>query len=85
MLAMDSGDKTDIDKCRKAFRKQHTQESLQRKSAAKPLTYLKTTNFAILFLPSESVFAEALRNYLNKSQIYADYNISISGPNLKTS
>ncbi|MCB5250604.1 MAG: DNA recombination protein RmuC [Candidatus Cloacimonadales bacterium] len=78
MLAMDSGDKTDIDKCRKAFESSILESA--KKISSKYINPPKTTNFAILFLPSESVFAEALRNYPLINQIYTDYNISISGP-----
>ena len=81
-LALDAGDKTDIDSSRKAlFADIRTQaKSISEKYILPP----KTTDFAMMFLPTEGLFMEVVNNPELYEQLSRDYKVNITGPTTMT-
>ena len=76
--AYDSGDKTAIEDKRKQLtaRVKAFAKSISEKYINPPIT----TDFALMFIPSEGVFAEILSRTDAVEQIRRDYKITIAGP-----
>ena len=75
--AYDSGNKEDIEKSGKALEKSIVEQakSIHDKYIYPPYT----TNFAIMFLPSESLYAEVVRREVF-SKIQQEFHVTVAGP-----
>lgn len=80
--ALESSDTTEIDKSRKAlFNAVKAQaKSISEKYIVPP----KTTDFAIMFLPTEGLFMEIVNNPELYEQISRDYKVNVTGPTTMT-
>lgn len=73
----------DIEEYGKAFERRLRDEAKKIKEKYVKVPY--TTEFAILFLPTESLYAEALRRPGLAQSIAAEYRITIAGPSVLSS
>ncbi|MCL1813840.1 MAG: DNA recombination protein RmuC [Treponema sp.] len=76
--AYNSGDKKNIDEARKAFSR--TVKNFAKDIRDKYIDPPNTTDFAIMFLPFESEYAEVVRDPELFESIQRDYKINITGP-----
>ena len=78
MEGMEAGDKDMIDAARKALavRMRLFAKEIHRKYIAPPYT----TDFAILFLPTEGLYAEVAQNPALFESLQRDYRVTITGP-----
>lgn len=75
--AYDTGTKEDIEKMGKALEKSIVDQA---KSISEKYIYPPyTTNFAIMFLPSESLYAEVVRREVF-SKIQQEFHVTVAGP-----
>ena len=81
-MALESNDSLEIDKTRKAlFNAVKAQaKSISEKYIVPP----KTTDFAIMFLPTEGLFMEVVNNPELYEQISRDYKVNVTGPTTMT-
>jgi len=81
-MALESNEPLEIDKTRKAlFNAVKAQaKSISEKYIVPP----KTTDFAIMFLPTEGLFMEVVNNPELYEQISRDYKINVTGPTTMT-
>ena len=82
VAALESGDKTNIENCRKMLRTTILSEakSIQNKYIDPP----NTTDFAIMFLPFEGLYAEVVNMGLLE-ELQNKYNVNIAGPSTMAS
>ena len=80
--ALESGDKDQIDSSRKAlFNAVKTQaKSISQKYIFPP----KTTDFAIMFLPTEGLFMEVVNNPALYEQLSREFKVNVTGPTTMT-
>ena len=78
LKAYDDGSKADIEVCRKALRKDVIEQA--KKIHDKYIEVPKTTEFAMMFVPTESLYAEILRIPGVDEEIRQKYSISLSSP-----
>jgi len=78
LLAYDSGDKAMIDSAKKIFYSaiETAAKDIQNKYINPP----ETTDFAIMFLPFEGIYAEVVRNSDLLSKLQVNYKVVIAGP-----
>ncbi len=78
LLAYDSGDKGMIDSAKKIFYSAivTAAKDIQNKYINPP----ETTDFAIMFLPFEGIYAEVVRNSDLLSKLQVNYKVVIAGP-----
>ena len=76
--AYDDGNKVDIETYRRALRKDVVEQA--KKIHDKYIDVPKTTEFAMMFVPTESLYAEILRIPGVDEEIRQKYSISISSP-----
>jgi DNA recombination protein RmuC len=78
LLAYDSGDKAMIDSAKKIFYSaiETAAKDIQNKYINPP----ETTDFAIMFLPFEGIYAEFVRNSDLLSKLQVNYKVVIAGP-----
>ncbi|MGN0788550.1 MAG: DNA recombination protein RmuC, partial [Christensenellales bacterium] len=76
--ATERGDMAEIEKERKQLKLRIKEEakSIKEKYIAPP----KTTNFAIIYLPSEGLYAEVVKDSELCNELQAKYNITVCGP-----
>jgi len=81
-MALESNDSLEIEKTRKAlFNAVKAQaKSISEKYIVPP----KTTDFAIMFLPTEGLFMEVVNNPELYEQISRDYKVNVTGPTTMT-
>jgi len=77
-LAHDSGDVTAIDAAQRAL--EATVKRMARDICEKYMDVPNTTNFGIMFLPFEGLFAEVVRKASLLEEIQRDCNVIITGP-----
>lgn len=77
MDAYESGDKTEVDRCKSALRQRLKGEAkdIRTKYIAPP----DTTDFGIMFLPFEGLYAEAV-NMGMVEELQREYKVTIAGP-----
>ncbi|MBR5389626.1 DNA recombination protein RmuC [Candidatus Saccharibacteria bacterium] len=78
LKAYDDGNKTEIEAYRKALRKDVVEQA--KKIHDKYIDVPKTTEFAMMFVPTESLYAEILRISGVDEEIRQKYSISLSSP-----
>jgi len=78
LKAYDDGSKTEIETYRKALRKDVVEQA--KKIHDKYIEVPKTTEFAMMFVPTESLYAEILRIPGVDEEIRQKYSISLSSP-----
>ncbi len=78
LKAYDNGDKADVDAYRKALRNDVVAQA--KKIHDKYIEVPKTTEFAMMFVPTESLYAEILRIPGVDEEIRQKYSISLSSP-----
>ena len=78
LKAYDEGSKTEIETWRKALRKDVVEQA--KKIHDKYIEVPKTTEFAMMFVPTESLYAEILRIPGVDEEIRQKYSISLSSP-----
>jgi len=76
--AFEEGNKTDIDSTQKALVK--TIEKFAKEISDKYIDPPHTTDFAVMFLPVEGIYAEVLRHPQLFEKIQRQYKITITGP-----
>lgn len=76
--ALDSGSQADAEEARKTLRQRVLKEA--RDIATKYIVPPKTTDFALLFVPTESLYAELLRMDGLSEELQARYRIVLTGP-----
>lgn len=78
LAAQETGEKTDIERATKAF------ESAIREQAKlihdKYIDVPNTTNFAIMYLPTEGLFAEVVRSPGLSSELQNKFRVQVNGP-----
>lgn len=82
LAAQDAGDTEACDVFRRELKNRIRQEA--RKIAGLYISPPKTTDFAILYLPTESLFAEVVREADMIADLYRDYRIVVAGPSSMT-
>jgi len=75
---LEQGDKAQIDVARKELAKQL--RTFAKNIADKYIASPHTTEFAILFLPTEGLYAEVAQNPVLFEQLQRDYRVTITGP-----
>lgn len=78
LAAYDKGEKTEILDCRKKLKRDVLDQA--KKIQEKYIDPPKTTDFALMFLPTESLYAEVLRIPGLDDEIRKKYHISLSSP-----
>ena len=78
IAAYDEGKKTDIETYRKALSNDVKEQA--KKISTKYIDPPKTTDFAIMFVPTESLYAEIIRIAGLSDEIRKKYNISLASP-----
>ena len=78
LKAYDDGNKSEIEAYRKALRKDVVEQA--KKIHDKYIEVPKTTEFAMMFVPTESLYAEILRIPGVDEEIRQKYSISLSSP-----
>ena len=78
IAAYDEGKKTDIETYRKALSNDVKEQA--KKISSKYVDPPKTTDFAIMFVPTESLYAEIIRIAGLSDEIRKKYNISLASP-----
>ncbi|MBQ6130257.1 DNA recombination protein RmuC [Candidatus Saccharibacteria bacterium] len=78
LAAYDKGNKTEIDDFRKKLKKDVLDQA--KKIQEKYIDPPKTTDFALMFLPTESLYAEVLRIPGLDEEVRKKYHISLSSP-----
>ena len=78
LKAYDEGSKAEIETYRKALRKDVVEQA--KKIHDKYIEVPKTTEFAMMFVPTESLYAEILRIPGVDEEIRQKYSISLSSP-----
>ncbi|MBR3131246.1 DNA recombination protein RmuC [Candidatus Saccharibacteria bacterium] len=78
LKAYDDGSKSEIETYRKALRKDVVEQA--KKIHDKYIEVPKTTEFAMMFVPTESLYAEILRISGVDEEIRQKYSISLSSP-----
>ncbi|MBQ7802449.1 DNA recombination protein RmuC [Candidatus Saccharibacteria bacterium] len=78
LKAYDDGEKSEIEAYRKALRKDVVEQA--KKIHDKYIEVPKTTEFAMMFVPTESLYAEILRIPGVDEEIRQKYSISLSSP-----
>lgn len=76
--AQERGDKTEIDDAGKALERAIVEQA--KIIAKKYIEPPHTTDFAIMYLPTEGLFAEVVRRPGLASKLYSDHRVSIAGP-----
>lgn len=76
--ASDAGDKTAVDMARKALRERVKYEA--RSINEKYIKVPYTTNFAVLYVPNEGLYAEILRDGSFASDLQTQYRVTVCGP-----
>ncbi|MBQ3476312.1 DNA recombination protein RmuC [Candidatus Saccharibacteria bacterium] len=76
--AYDDGNKADIETYRKALSNDVKEQA--KKISTKYIDPPKTTDFAIMFVPTESLYAEIIRVAGLSDEIRKKYNVSIASP-----
>ncbi len=76
--ALDSGDKDAIEAARKALVKRIEEEASD--ISSKYISVPQTTNFAILFLPFEGLYAEVVSRPGLIERLQRDYKVNVAGP-----
>jgi len=79
--AFQQGDKDALDKARDKYIRAIKDQA---KKIAKYISVPTTTNFAIMFLPSEGMYAEAVRNFDVVVSIQKEHGVIITGPSTLT-
>ncbi len=80
--AQDSGDSAQILACRKDLERSVKKHAMD--ISSKYLVPPYTTDFGVMFLPTESLFCEVLRNTSLMESLQRDYRITITGPTTLT-
>ena len=78
LAAYDSGDKTEIDKYAKALASDVKEQA--KKISTKYLDPPMTTDFGMMFVPTESLYAEILRIPGLSDEIRQKYHVSVTSP-----
>ena len=78
LAAYDSGDKTEIDKFAKALASDVKEQA--KKISTKYLDPPMTTDFGMMFVPTESLYAEILRIPGLSDEIRQKYHVSVTSP-----
>lgn len=78
IAAYDEGKKSDIDNYRKALANDVKEQA--KKISSKYIDPPKTTDFAIMFVPTESLYAEIIRIAGLSDEIRKKFNISLASP-----
>ena len=78
LVAYDKGEKEEIEHLRKQLRKDVLEQA--KKIHDKYIDVPKTTEFAMMFVPTESLYAEILRIPGLDEELRQKYNISLSSP-----
>lgn len=78
LLAYDSGDKLMIDSAKKVF--YSAIETSAKDIKNKYINPPETTDYAIMFLPFEGIYAEVVRNSDLLSKLQVNYGVVIAGP-----
>lgn len=76
--ALDKGDLEEIEQCRKQLERQLKVCASQIRDKYIDPPY--TTNFGVLFLPTEGLYCEVLRNTTLVETLSKDYKVTITGP-----
>lgn len=76
--ASDAGDKTAVELARKALRERVKSEA--RSINEKYIKVPYTTNFAVLYVPNEGLYAEILRDGSFASDLQSQYRVTVCGP-----
>lgn len=76
--ASESGDTDRIERARKDLAQQIKKEAISIKN--KYIKPPRTTNFAIMFLPSEAMYAEIIRNTDLINNLQTEHNVTVCGP-----
>lgn len=76
--ASDDGDKAAVELARKALRDRVKSEA--RSINEKYIKVPRTTNFAVLYVPNEGLYAEILRDGSFASDLQAQYRVTVCGP-----
>lgn len=76
--ASDDGDKTAVELARKALRDRVKSEA--RSINEKYIKVPRTTNFAVLYVPNEGLYAEILRDGSFASDLQTQYRVTVCGP-----
>jgi DNA recombination protein RmuC len=78
LMASEAGDNSAVEEARRQIQVQirYSAKDIRDKYVSPP----KTTDFAILFLPTEGLYAEVLREPGMFEQIQRDYKVTLSGP-----
>lgn len=80
--AQDSGDSAQILACRKDLERSVKKHAMD--ISSKYLAPPYTTDFGVMFLPTESLYCEVLRNTSLMESLQRDYRITITGPTTLT-
>ncbi|HIU60104.1 MAG TPA: DNA recombination protein RmuC [Candidatus Stercoripulliclostridium merdigallinarum] len=78
MAAFDAGNMTEYNLCRKEFEKRLKSEAISIRN--KYISPPKTTDFALMYLPTESLYAEALRIPGLVEEIQRNQRVIVTGP-----
>ena len=78
IAAYDSGDKTEVERYRKELAKDVKEQA--KKISSKYIEPPKTLDFAMMFVPTESLYAEIVRIPGLLDEIRTKYNISLASP-----
>ena len=76
--ASDAGDKAAVELARKALRDRVKSEA--RSINEKYIKVPRTTNFAVLYVPNEGLYAEILRDGSFASDLQTQYRVTVCGP-----
>ncbi len=80
--AYDSGDKDKVDVARKVLKDGVKIDA--RNISTKYISVPDTTDFAIMFLPTEGLFSEIIRDVALTEQLRKDYKVTVCGPSTIT-
>lgn len=80
--AQESGEKADIDGASKALEKALIEQA--KRISGKYISPPHSTDFAIMYLPTEGLFAEAVRRPGLASRVQNEYRITLAGPTTLT-
>lgn len=80
--AYDSGDKDKVDVARKALKDRVKNDA--KTISSKYISVPDTTDFAIMFLPTEGLFSEIIRDAALTEQLRNDFKITVCGPSTIT-
>ncbi|MBR3494864.1 MAG: DNA recombination protein RmuC [Clostridia bacterium] len=76
--AADAGDKAKLEECRRALRQRLRTEA--KRIATKYIHPPYSTDFAVMFLPVEGLYAEAVRETGLMEELQRDWRVTVTGP-----